>query len=243
MKISIIMPVYNEAKTILEILSRVKKVNLGEIKKEIIIVDDCSRDGTKDILQNQVSSEKYLAGNEENISEIKIVYHSVNQGKGAAVSTGLKQVSGDCVIIQDADLEYNPDDYNKLLAALLKDGTDVVYGSRFLENKKNEFHSLIQYWGNRFVTYLTNLLYKVRITDMETCYKLFKREVILNLKIESKHFDFEPEVTAKILKQKWRVVEVPISYKARGYKMGKKINFKDGIFAVYCLIKYKFVRI
>lgn len=230
MKLSIIIPVYNEAKTILEILSRVKKVDLGEIKKEIIIVDDYSSDGTRELLQK-----------EANNSLVKLLYHTRNQGKGAAIVSGLAKAGGDFIIIQDADLEYDPEDYNRLLAPLKRDEADVVYGSRFLELKKSQFQSSAQYWGNEFLTWLTNLLYKVKISDMETCYKVFKSQVIKNMKIKSKHFDFEPEVTAKVLKKKWRFMEMPISYKAREYKMGKKINYRDGISAVWCLLKYKFI--
>jgi len=230
MKLSIIMPVYNESGTIREILRQVRNVDLGTIEKEIIVVDDFSGDGTRDLLQKETSD-----------GDIKIIYHPRNQGKGAAVCSGLNEASGDFIIIQDADLEYDPAEYNKLLAPLIKNEADVVYGSRFLELKKNQFQSLAQYLGNRFLTCLTNLLYKVKISDMETCYKVFRANLIKGLSIKARHFDFEPEVTAKVLKKKWRFREIPISYKARGYKMGKKINYRDGIVAVWCLIKHRFM--
>ncbi|MFH1239355.1 MAG: glycosyltransferase family 2 protein, partial [bacterium] len=201
MKLSIIMPVYNESGTIREILRQVRSVDLGAIEKEIIVVDDFSGDGTRDLLQKETSD-----------GGIKIIYHPRNQGKGAAVCSGLNEASGDFIIIQDADLEYDPAEYNKLMAPLIKNEADVVYGSRFLELKKNQFQSLAQYLGNRFLTYLTNLLYKVKISDMETCYKVFRANLIKGLSIKARHFDFEPEVTAKVLKKKWRFREIPISY-------------------------------
>ena len=190
MKLSIIIPTYNEEKTILQILDKIKKVNLDDIAKEIIIVDDCSTDKTKEIISN--------------LKDIKKIYHDKNLGKGAAIRSGLKQVTGDLIIIQDADLEYNPEDYKILLKPILENKTKVVYGSRFLNNKLFEKKHLLlpsHYIGNKILSFLTGLLYRHKITDMETCYKLIKREVLDNLNLNSNRFDIEPEITEKILKK------------------------------------------
>ncbi len=220
-KLSVIMPVYNERDTISEILRQVREVN---IDKEIIIVDDCSTDGTRDWL-------KHLD------KDIKITYHACNKGKGEAIKTGLREARGDLVIIQDADLEYNPQEYYKLIKPIAEGKTDIVYGSRFLGNSK--FTVSCHYWGNRFLTFMTNLLYGSKLTDMETCYKVFRREVLISLKLEAVSFDFEPEITAKALKKGYNILEVPISYRGRGYHEGKKISWKDGLAALRCLLKFK----
>lgn len=227
-KVSIIIPVYNEKDTILEILEKVEQASFASLNKEIILVDDASTDGTTNILKN--ISKKY-----------KILFHKKNQGKGAAIRTAVKEATGDYVVIQDADLEYLPDDYDKLLPILLNDEADVVYGSRFKNTDNSENFILKNKLANLFLTSLTNLLYRTKITDMETCYKAFKRELIQGITIKSNRFDFEPEITAKLMKKKARLKEVPISYFGRGHNEGKKINWKDGIHAILTLIKYRFV--
>ncbi len=227
-KVSIIIPVFNEKDTILLLLEKVIEANFSGLEKEIILVDDCSTDGTTKILENLKS--KYT-----------ILFHEKNQGKGAAIRTAIKEATGDYIVIQDADLEYLPDDYNKLLPLLINDEADVVYGSRF-KNKENSKNFILKNKiANKFLTILTNILYGAEITDMETCYKAFKSSFIKNIKIKANRFDFEPEITAKILKQKVRLKEVPISYAGRGHEEGKKINWKDGIHAILTLIKYRFI--
>ena len=229
-KLSIIIPVYNEEKTILEVINRVKKVKLKNIKKEIIIVDDFSTDDTKKILT------KLKDGS------LKIFFHHGNQGKGAAIRTGLKYASGDIILIQDADLEYNPEEYENLLKPIMENKTKVVYGSRIAAIKKNLKNMYkMHYLGNIILTGMTNILYASKITDMETGYKVFKREVIKNIKLKAKRFDFEPEITAKILKRKYKIKEVQISFAGRKFKEGKKITWRDGITALFYLIKYRFI--
>jgi len=226
--LSIIIPCYNEEKTIEKILNRIEKARLPDnIKKEIIIVDDGSVDKTKEILSQL--KEKY-----------KIIYHQKNQGKGAAIKTGLKYASGEYVIVQDADLEYDPRDYQALLECALKNNAEVVYGSRRL-NPHNKYSAFSFYLGGRFLTRLTNVLYGTKITDEATGYKMFKTETIKNINLKSKGFEFCPEITAKIAKKKIKIFEVPINYYPRSKKEGKKINWKDGIEAVWTLIKYKFI--
>ncbi len=224
MKLSIIIPVYNERETILKILEKVKAVPW---EKEIIVVDDGSDDGTKTVLQHY--------SNKETVK----IYHSKNTGKGAAIRTGLIQVTGDIVIIQDADLEYDPEDYPRLLKPILTGKAEVVYGSRFLgEHKAMLFwHSL----GNKLLTLITNILFDTTLTDMETGYKVFKSDLIKEMKIKSNRFNFEPEITAKVLKGGHRVYEVPISYTGREYREGKKVSWKDGLVALGCLIKYRLI--
>src|SRR3989344_1285457 len=233
MKVSIVIPVYNEEKTISKIIEKVNRVDLStlHLKKEIIIVDDGSSDKTKDILKN--------------VKNAVVCIHKKNQGKGAAIRTGIKKVTGDIVIIQDADLEYSPDDYKKLLMPILKGKSKVVYGSRFMNYKPKFFNKakkdlVLHYLGNKFLTFVTRVLYKSNITDMETCYKVFRKEVLKGIKLESNRFNFEPEITAKICKKKYKIEEVPISFKPRSFEEGKKINIKDGIIALFVLIKYRF---
>ena len=222
-KLSVVIPVYNEKTLLLEIIRRVQAV---PIEKEIILVDDFSTDGTRDVLRDLERR------------EFKVLYHEKNQGKGAALRTGFQRATGQFVIVQDADLEYDPNDYSKLLQPILDGRADVVYGSRFSGQRKNmtSLHTL----GNLFLTGVTNLFYRTSITDMETCYKLFRRETIQGIRIECNRFNFEPEVTAKLLKRGLRIVEVPISYSGRSASEGKKITWRDGFSAVWTLIKYRF---
>ncbi|MCD7879924.1 MAG: glycosyltransferase family 2 protein [Candidatus Gastranaerophilales bacterium] len=226
-KVSIIIPVFNEINTVNQLLEKVEQAAFSGLEKEIIIVDDSSTDGTKEILKNL--ADKYT-----------ILFHDKNKGKGAAIRSAIGKVTGDFTVIQDADLEYLPDDYDKLLPLLINDEADVVYGSRF-RNKENLKNFLLKNKiANKFLTILTNILYNAEITDMETCYKAFKSEFIKNITINSDRFDFEPEITAKILKQKIRLKEVPINYLGRSHDEGKKINWKDGLHAIFTLIKYRF---
>jgi len=221
--ISVVMPVYNEAKTIKEIVKNVQAVDL---EKEIIIVDDASTDGTREIL-NEIKDK----------GGIKVLFHQSNQGKGAALRTAFKQVKGEIVIIQDADLEYDPNEYNKLIKPIIEGKADAVYGSRFLGGT----HRVLFFWhyvGNRIFTLLSNMLTNLNLTDMETCYKVFKASLLNKFTIESNRFGVEPEITAKLAKLKCRIYEVDISYSGRDYTEGKKINWKDGIAALYWILKY-----
>lgn len=227
MKLSVIIPVYNEKNTIKEILRQVRQVDLGEIDKEIIVVDDGSTDGTSDIL-------KYEAD-----SSLKYLRHEKNLGKGAAVTTGLAKATGDLVIVQDADLEYDPNDYLKLIKPILSGKAKVVYGSRFTGERRNML--FWHYVGNRALSLVTNILYNTTLSDMETGYKLFTKEALQGIKITAQRFEFEPEITAKILKKGIRIYEVPISYTGREYSEGKKISWKDGFVALWALIKYRFI--
>jgi len=227
-KVTIIIPVYNEKNTINELLKKVEEAAFAGLAKEIILVDDCSTDGTGKIL-------KELNG------RYKVLFHEKNMGKGAAIRTAVKEASGDYVVIQDADLEYLPCDYDKLLPLLINDEADVVYGSRFKNKENLKKFILKNKIANKFLTLLTNLLYGSGITDMETCYKAFKREFIQKINIKSNRFDFEPEITAKVLKQKARLKEIAISYNGRSHDEGKKINWKDGIHAILTIIKYRFI--
>ncbi len=222
MKLSVVMPAYNEEDTILEIIKRVKAV---DIDKEIIIVDDCSKDGTRDILKKLTDP------------VVKVFFHEVNQGKGAALKTGFSKATGDIVIVQDADLEYDPREYHKLLEPILDGRADVVYGSRFLGGT----HRVLFYWhylGNRFLTTLSNMFTNLNLTDMETCYKVFRREVIQSIDIKSKRFGVEPEVTAKLAKMRCRIYETDISYSGRTYDEGKKIGWKDGVSALIAIVRF-----
>jgi glycosyltransferase involved in cell wall biosynthesis len=226
MQISVVIPVYNEIQTIEEIIRRVKATNLVD---EIVVVDDGSKDGTREKLAEI-----------EKTGQIRVILHPVNQGKGAAVVTGIKAATMDVVIIQDADLEYDPREYPHLLRPIQEGIADIVYGSRFLGGARRP----ILYWNmvaNKLLTFMTNILYNNILSDMETGYKVFKREVIQNIPLHSKRFDFEPEFTAKVLKRKIRIYEVPIEFNPRDYSQGKKIHMSDAFFAVWALIKYRFV--
>lgn len=226
-KISILVPIYNEKNTLIEVLEKIDKATFCNLEKEVILIDDASTDGTKEIL-------KELDG------KYPIFYHTVNQGKGAAIRTGLEHVTGDIVVIQDADLEYDPNDYDTLLPLIFEDKADVVYGSRLFKENTSSSFKITQLIGNKVLTLLTNVLYNTTLTDMETCYKAFKASFIKDVKIKSNRFDFEPEITAKVLKNKARLKELPISYYGREYEEGKKITWKDGVHAIVALIKFRF---
>ena len=228
-KLSIIIPVYNEASTLHEIVSRVSAVDLNELEfeKELIAVDDASTDESWGILQELKDSFEVIER------------HDVNRGKGAAIRTALTHVTGDYVIIQDADLEYDPDAYLKLLHPVVKGKAEVVYGSRFTGERRNMF---LHHWiGNRFLTMITNILFDTTLSDMETCYKLFSRQSLEGITIRSDRFNFEPEITAKILKKGIRIYEIPISYTGREYTEGKKITWRDGFSALWTIIRYRFI--
>ena len=225
MKLSVVIPCYNEKNTIHKIVKSVKESGIKDL--EIIIVDDYSTDGTRDILENEI---KPLVD--------KIIYHEKNKGKGAALRTGFGEMTGDLAIVQDADLEYDPKEYALLMQPILEGKADVVYGSRFMGSGP---HRAVYFWhmvGNKFLTMLSNMFSNINLTDMETCYKMFKKDVIKSINIEEDRFGFEPEITAKIAKKDYIIYEVGISYYGRSYKEGKKIGAKDGFRAIYSIIKY-----
>jgi dolichol-phosphate mannosyltransferase len=242
MKLSVIVPVYNEKSTVLEILKRIQSV---PVEKEIIVVDDGSTDGTREILEQEGSFYNFsspLRGEDSGGGEggIKVILKDKNEGKGAAIRKGLKHISGDVVVIQDADLEYNPLDWLKMLKVMEGKKADVVYGSRVLG--KGEKSSLSFYLGGRFLSFLANLLYGTKITDEPTCYKMFRTEVIRKIDLKCRGFEFCPEVTAKVARQGYRIYEVPISYSPRKIKEGKKIRWKDGLIAINTLLKNRFLK-
>ncbi len=228
--LSILMPVYNESQTIREIIERVEAVDLGDVRKELIIVDDGSRDGTRDVLDKVRKDSSH-----------KVYFHAHNMGKGAALRTALTYAVGEIIIIQDADLEYDPAEYNELIKPILEGRADVVYGSRLSGAKVARAFNFWHYIGNKMLTLITNVLYNSILSDMETCYKVFRADVIKNIQIKSNRFDFEPEITAKVLKRKHKLYEMPISYYGRDFSEGKKITWRDGFAAIWALIKYRFV--
>ena len=235
--LSIVIPVYNEERTVQNILDRIIRVELqGGIQKEIIVVNDCSKDNTENILRNYIIDNPGI--------DIKYFSHLKNQGKGAALHTGIQNATGDYIVIQDADLEYDPREYNLLLQPVLDGFADVVYGSRFMGGNP---HRVLFFWhsiGNRILTFLSNVFSNLNITDMETCYKLFRRDIIQRIVLREKRFGFEPEVTNKIARiPDIRIYEVGVSYYGRTYAEGKKINMKDGFRAIYCILKYGLFRI
>ncbi|HMP74515.1 MAG TPA: glycosyltransferase family 2 protein [Kiritimatiellia bacterium] len=230
MKLSIVIPVFNEAATLERLVSKVDGVDPG-VEKEIVLVDDCSRDGTADVMRKLEAAHP----------EWKFAYHEVNKGKGAALRTGFSIATGDLIIIQDADMEYDPNEYPKLLWPILQGHADVVYGSRFLGGGP---HRVVYYWhylGNKFLTTLSNMMTNLNLTDMEVCYKVFKKKVLESIELKENRFGFEVEVTAKVARGRWVVYEVPISYYGRSYEEGKKITWKDGFRAIWCIFKYRFV--
>jgi glycosyltransferase involved in cell wall biosynthesis len=231
-KLSIVIPAYNEAKTIYEVLQKVLDVELHQgFQKEILLVNDCSTDRMEVVIQ------EFIASN--NGAEIKYFKHEVNQGKGAAIHTGIKAATGSHIIIQDADLEYDPSEYRILLEPIMKGSADVVFGSRFIGGKP---HRILFFWhtiGNKLLTFTSNLFSNLNLTDMETCYKLFRADIIKSIQLKEKRFGFEPEITQKIARIKGiRIYEVGISYYGRTYEEGKKINWKDGFRALFCILKY-----
>ena len=233
-KLSIVIPVYNEEKTIHLILDKIKTVELiKNISKEIIVIDDCSTDNSLAVLKTYKDKNNEL--------DIVILTHSINKGKGAALHSGINKATGDFLVIQDADLEYDPKEYNILLNPIIEGVADVVYGSRFMGGKP---HRILFFWhsiGNKFLTFLSNMFTNLNLTDMETCYKMFRTEIIQKIKLQENRFGFEPEVTAKISKIKGiRIYEVGISYYGRTFEEGKKISWKDGFRAIYCILKYVF---
>lgn len=229
-KLSILIPVYNEAKTIVEILDIVSRADCSGLERELVVVDDGSTDGTKEILAG-LDGSKYQA---------RIFFHEKNAGKGAALRTAQGHAEGDIILIQDADTEYSPEEYPALLKPILEGKADVVYGSRLCGGKVTRAFHFTHYLGNKFLSLLTNILYNSTLTDMETCYKVFRAEIFKKITIRSNRFEFEPEITAKVLKMGVRIYELPISYFGRDYSEGKKITWVDGFGAIWALVKYRF---
>jgi glycosyltransferase involved in cell wall biosynthesis len=242
MKVSVVIPVYNERVFIEEVLLRVQAI---QIDKELLVIDDCSTDGTRALLQGlseaKASGKREVAVQEGkarlSLDNIRFIFQEKNQGKGAALRRGFQEASGDIILVQDADLEYDPQDYGKLLSPIFDGRADVVYGSRFLGGPQR-VHYFWHYVGNKFLTLLSDVMTNLKLSDMETCYKVFRREVLQNIKLESNRFGFEPECTAKIAKGNWRIYEVPISYAGRTYAEGKKITWRDGFATLWCILRY-----
>jgi glycosyltransferase involved in cell wall biosynthesis len=243
-KLSVVIPVYNEKATIDEILRRVIDT---PFRKEIVLVDDCSTDGTRQILEKmvqlqaggQTQAPACDGGDPIDLRDLRIFFQTHNQGKGAALRRGFAEVTGDIAIVQDADLEYDPRDFDKLLDPIIDGRADVVFGSRFLGGPQR-VHYFWHYVANKSLTLLSDIFTNLKLTDMETCYKVFRREVLQGITLKSDRFGFEPEITAKVAKGNWRIYEVPISYAGRTYEEGKKITWKDGIQALWCIIRYRF---
>jgi glycosyltransferase involved in cell wall biosynthesis len=230
MKLSIVIPVYNEVATIADLVKLVCAVDTG-LERELVIVDDCSHDGTRAVLEKMQAAHP----------DWKFAFHEINRGKGAALRSGFAAATGDIVLIQDADLEYDPKDYKALLAPILDGHADVVYGSRFLGGGPHRVAFFWHYVGNRFLTLLSNMMTNINLTDMEVCYKVFRREVLQKLSLQEERFGFEVEITAKVARGgKWRIYEVPVAYYGRSYEEGKKITWRDGFRALWCILKYRF---
>ena len=225
--LSVLIPVYNEVATLTQILDRVRAV---PIKKEVVLVDDGSTDGTRQLLAEKI---------EGAYPDVKVVYHQVNQGKGAALRTAIANATGDIMLVQDADLEYDPREYPNLLAPILDGRADVVFGSRFLGGGAHRVHFFWHRMGNGLLTLMSNMLTNLNLTDMEVCYKVFKAEALRSINLKSNRFDFEPEITAKVAKKRYRIYEVPISYSGRDYEEGKKIGWRDGVQAIWTILKYR----
>ncbi len=232
MLLSIVMPVYNERRTLFEIIGRVLAAPPVDLERELVIVDDCSTDGTRELYDELPQR---FPG-----AQIRVIRHERNQGKGAALRTGFAHVRGDIVLIQDADLEYDPQDYPKLLEPILNGRADVVYGSRFLPTPQRRVHRFWHMLANRFLTLLSNMFTNLHLTDMETCYKVMRAEVLRGVQIKSNRFGVEPELTAKIARGRWRIYEVAISYDSRSYEEGKKITWRDGVKAILAIIRFAF---
>ena len=241
--LSIVIPIYNERRTLLALLARVLRVDLGTMRKQLVMVDDCSTDGTRDLVGRIQDEWKGLMAAQGvprkrlDQASVKCLFHPVNRGKGAALRTGMEGATGDIILIQDADLEYDPEDYPRLLAPILDGRADVVYGSMFA-GETRRVHLFWHSMGNQFLTFMSNAFTNLNLTDMETCYKAFRAEVIQGLKLTSERFGIEPEITAKVAKMRYRVYEVPITYNGRSYAEGKKIGAKDGFEALWCIVKY-----
>lgn len=231
MKLSIVIPIYNEAATILELLRTVAAVNTG-LETELVLVDDCSKDGTGEVLKKVAADHP----------EWRVLFHEVNRGKGAALRTGFAAATGDFVLIQDADLEYDPREYPLLLKPILEGHADVVYGSRFMGGGTHRVCFFWHYVGNTVLTLLSNMTTNLNLTDMEVCYKAFRREVLQGITLREDRFGFEVEITAKIARGRWRIYEVPVSYYGRSYEEGKKITWRDGFRALWCIFKYRLTR-
>jgi len=229
MLLSVIIPTYNEIKTLEAIVEKIRRVDLSPwgLTLELVVVDDCSQDGTLDVARRLADE-----------GRIRLICHENNQGKGAALKTGFQAARGEAILIQDADLEYDPEEYPKLLKPILEGKADVVYGSRFTGGQPHRVLYFWHYVGNRFLTLLSNMMTNLNLTDMETCYKVFRAEVLRKIEIKEKRFGFEPEITAKVARLGCRIYEVGISYTGRTYSEGKKINWKDGFRALYCILKY-----